>query len=72
MYRCIHCGGFTGETMQEAQEATGHGVGVCVSPCRYCNEGVPHAPHVCSNGPDDQGRMPPMVRDFVRRQTERR
>ena len=61
--RCIHCGGFTGETMDEAQSAEGHGVGVCVSPCRYCNEGVMHAAHVCNNVKEGED-IPPMVRDF--------
>lgn len=70
-YRCIHCGGYTGGTMQEAQEATGHGVGVCVSSCRYCNEEVPHAPHVCANmtvGENGKysGNMSDSVWEFVR------
>lgn len=72
-YRCIHCGSFTGDTMAEAQAAEGHGVGVCVSACHYCNEGVMHAPHVCSNVKRHGGRadgaiigeLPPRVRDFV-------
>lgn len=69
MYRCIHCGGHTGDTMQEAQEATGHGVGVCVSPCRWCNDGVPHAPHVCANVTEGMllKDYPAPVRDFLRR-----
>jgi hypothetical protein len=51
MYRCIHCGSPTGETMQEAQECARkeHGIGVCVSDCRYCNEHVRHAAHTCAN-----------------------
>lgn len=33
MYRCIHCGSTTGETIAEAQNAAAqeHGRGVCVS-----------------------------------------
>lgn len=70
-YRCIHCGGHTGNTMQEAQEATGHGIGVCVSPCRWCNEGTPHTPHVCANlktGKNGEilGEMSASVWDFMR------
>ena len=66
MYRCIHCGGSTGETTTEANEnyTKEHGVGVCCSPCRYCNEGVKHAPHVCTNV--RKGRpYPPFVADFI-------
>lgn len=50
--------------MAEAQAAEGHGVGVCVSPCRYCNEGVMHAPHVCANVlPGEE--YPPAVTEFL-------
>jgi hypothetical protein len=73
MYRCIRCGGLTGETMAEAQApevAAQHGVGVCVSPCRWCNDGTLHAPSVCANLEWRDGRfhgeMSRSVDDFIR------
>ena len=73
-YRCIHCGGFTGETMEEARAtaATEHGVGICVSPWRWCNEGTPHSPHACAAITADEdgtlrGIMSASVEDFCAR-----
>lgn len=65
-YRCIHCGAYTGETIEEVHASNErHGVGICVSPCQWCNEGVKHAERVCANGGrDKQGKLFQMVRDF--------
>ena len=66
-YRCVHCGSVTGHDISEAQQeaATSHGPGKCVSDCQYCEEGVPHAPHVCSNLQPDKP-YPTWVRQFMR------
>lgn len=70
MYRCIHCGMFTGETVAEVHEnyENEHGLGKCTSPCHWCNEGVKHSAHVCANTRKDAGKWydphPPMVRIF--------
>lgn len=65
MYRCIHCGSFTGETIAEAQEefSKSHGLGVCTSPCHWCNESVKHAAHVCANVRQGEP-LPPAVQHF--------
>jgi hypothetical protein len=60
-YRCVHCGGYTGEAQREYDAH--HGVGVCVGACRYCNEGVPHAEQVCANVRPGEP-LPSAVRDF--------
>ena len=66
-YRCVHCGGYTGETLDKALAATGHGVGVCVSPCHWCNEGTKHSPRVCVNAREGMpfSDMPSLVQDFL-------
>jgi len=61
--RCIHCGAYT-TGMTQAEYQAQHGVGICTSPCHYCNEGVMHAPQTCANVREG-GMYPPMVRDFL-------
>lgn len=67
-YRCIHCGGYTGTTIQETKESAGwHGMGICVSSCHWCNDRVRHAPHACTNGmgydwPNDTRKDDPRYR----------
>lgn len=59
-YRCIHCGLPLGEGSADARREyeERHGVGVCTSPCRWCNEGVRHAWHVCANVQRDGDTKP--------------
>ena len=71
-YRCELCGSVTGHEMGEAQQEgmTNHGPGKCGGTCRYCDEGVMHAPQTCANVRPGEV-YPTWVRMFIREHSGR-